>query len=56
MRRIKKELRRIGISSETIIKWESIDDLCKVTITGVHENCDKANALIEEVIVSVFIQ
>ena len=53
---IKEELKRIGILSKTKIKWESVDDQCKVTITGTQENCNRANALIKEVVVSVYIQ
>ena len=58
MRGIKGELKRIGILSITTIKWENMDGQCKVTVTGVQENCNKANALIREVVVSVqyFIQ
>ena len=53
---IKEELKRIGILSKAKIKWESVDDQCKVTITGTQENCNRANALIKEVVVSVYIQ
>ena len=53
MRGIKEELRRIEVLSKTTIKWKSVDDQCKVTITGVQENCNRANALIKEVVVSV---
>ena len=53
MHGIKRELKRIGILTMTTIKWENMDGQCKVTITGVQENCNKANAHIKEVVVSV---